>query len=116
MFEHHRQPIISRKEFFKRVAVFAIRAILLVSVAWFIGVLGYRFFEGMSWIDSILNSAMILGGMGQVNMLYTTGGKLFASFYAIFSGVVFLVSVAVFLAPVIHRLMHTLHVDDREWD
>ena len=89
---------------------FAGSAFLLLAVSWGIGILGYKILEGMSWIDSTLNAAMILGGMGPVNQLTTTAGKLFASFYALFSGVVFLISIGVLLAPVIHRLMHQFHI------
>jgi hypothetical protein len=76
--------------------------------------LGYRLLEGFSWIDSTLNAAMILGGMGPVNELHTTAGKIFASCYALFSGIVFLVSVGVLLAPVIHRLLHQFHLQSGE--
>ena len=82
----------------------------MVGTAWLIGILGYRILEGMSWIDAILNSAMILGGMGPVDPLHTNAGKLFASFYALFSGVIFLVSVGVLIAPMFHRLLHTFHL------
>ena len=96
---------------------FGMKAGMLLGGSWVVGIVGYKLSEGMNWIDAILNSAMILGGMGQVTPLYTTAGKLFASFYSIFSGVVFLVAFAVLLAPVIHRLMHRLHFqDDREWN
>jgi ABC-type phosphate transport system permease subunit len=110
MFEHHKQPLISRQEFIWRVGRFTAAALLLVAVSWLIGILGYRFLEGLPWIDSTLNAAMILGGMGPVNELHTNAGKLFASFYALFSGIVFLVSVGVLLAPIIHRLMHQFHL------
>lgn len=83
----------------------------LVLVSWLVGTTGYRVFEGMSWIDAILNAAMILGGMGPVTPLQTTAGKLFASFYALFAGIVFLVSVAILLAPHLHRLLHRLHLE-----
>jgi hypothetical protein len=82
-----------------------------VAVSWLIGILGYRFFEGMPWIDAILNAAMILAGMGPVNELHTVAGKLFASFYALFSGIVFLVSVGVLIAPLFHRLLHEFHLE-----
>jgi hypothetical protein len=75
------------------------------------GVLGYRVFEGLPWVDSLLNAAMLLGGMGPVNELHTTAGKLFASFYAIYCGVIFLVVAGVLLAPVIHRFMHHFHLE-----
>lgn len=110
MFEHHKQPLISKQAFIKRAGLYALSAFLLVAVSWLIGILGYRLLEGMSWVDSALNAAMILGGMGPVNQLYTNAGKLFASFYALFSGIAFLVSIAVLLAPIIHRLMHKFHL------
>ncbi len=89
---------------------YAAAALLLVGVSWLIGILGYRVLESMSWVDAILNSAMILGGMGPVNPLKTDAGKLFAAFYAMFSGVVFLVAVGVLVAPIFHRVLHSFHV------
>lgn len=112
MFEHHKQPLLPKAEFIRRVIRYTAVALLLVGFSLLIGVLGYRFLEGLPWLDSLLNAAMILGGMGPVNALHTDGGKLFASFYALFSGIVFLISVGVLLAPVIHRLMHQFHLKD----
>jgi hypothetical protein len=110
MFEHHQQPLLPRQLFLRRVGRFAAAALLLVGISWVIGILGYRLLEGFSWIDSILNAAMILGGMGPVNPLKTDAGKLFASFYALFSGIVFLVSVGVLVVPILHRLLHQFHL------
>jgi hypothetical protein len=111
MFEHRRQPLVSRSEYLRRVGRFAIVSFVMVAGALLIGILGYHGFEGMSWLDALLNAAMILGGMGQVNELHTDAGKLFASFYALFSGIVFLVSVGVLAAPTVHRLFHQFHLD-----
>lgn len=111
MFEHHRQPLLSRPAFLRRVGRFAAAALLLVAASWLIGILGYRAFEGMPWIDAVLNAAMLLGGMGPVTPLQTDAGKLFASLYALFSGIVFLVSVAILIAPVLHRMLHQLHLE-----
>ena len=72
---------------------------------------GYHFLEGLSWLDALLNASMILSGMGQVTTLQTTAGKLFASFYALFSGVAFLTTVGVLLAPVFHRFLHKFHLE-----
>ena len=114
MFEHRRQQLLSRRAFLFRLGRFAGAALLLVAVSWLIGILGYRALEGMSWIDATLNSAMLLGGMGPVDQLHTDAGKLFASFYALFSGIVFLVAVGVLIAPVLHRLLHQFHLaEDR---
>jgi len=114
MFEHHAQPLISRKAFISRMWRFAGTAFLLIVISWLIGILGYHILEDMAWIDSILNAAMILGGMGPVGDLHTDIGKLFASFYALFSGIVFLVSFGILLAPVIHRLMHQFHLQSNK--
>jgi hypothetical protein len=111
MFEAHQQPLLSRQAFLRRLSRYAAGALLLVVVSWLIGTLGYRLFEGMAWIDSILNAAMILGGMGPVSPLHTDAGKLFASFYALFSGIIFLVSVGVLLAPILHRVLHQFHLE-----
>ena len=84
-------------------------AIVLVSLG--IGIVGYHAFEGLSWIDSTVNAAMILGGMGPVNVLQTNADKLFAAFYALFSGIIFLVAIAVLLAPAVHRFLHRFHFE-----
>lgn len=88
---------------------------IIISVSLAIGVLGYRYLGGLeSWVDCIYNASMILGGMGPVDELRTNTGKLFASAYALFSGVTLLTSVGVLLAPVLHRLLHHFHVDEAE--
>ncbi len=76
-----------------------------------LGVLGYHLLGGLSWLDALVNASMILTGMGPVNVVATVAGKLFASFYALFSGVAFLTIVAVLLAPVVHRFLHRFHLD-----
>ena len=111
MYEHFKQPVIPFRAFLKRLArhIGAAFAILAVSLA--IGLLGYRFSAGLSWIDSLLNASMILGGMGPVNALTSSSAKLFASFYALFSGLIFLAASGVILAPVVHRLLHHFRVE-----
>jgi len=110
MYEHHKQPLASRRKFLRRLALNALigAAILFVSLG--IGVAGYHYLEGLSWIDSLLNASMILGGMGPVNPLQTDAGKIFASFYALYSGVVLLASVGVLAAPIFHRFLHHFHL------
>jgi hypothetical protein len=76
-----------------------------------LGMVGYRLFEGMSWLDAYLNAAMLLGGMGPVGELHHPAGKIFAGLYAMFSGLVLLVSVGVLLAPLFHRFLHRFHLD-----
>jgi hypothetical protein len=86
-------------------------AVGLVLGALLIGVLGYHFIAGFSWIDSVLNASMILAGMGPMNPLTSTASKLFASAYALFSGVIFLVIVGVLFAPIFHRFLHRFHLE-----
>lgn len=88
---------------------------IIIGVSLAIGVLGYHYIGGLeSWVDCIYNASMILGGMGPVAELKTDAGKLFASLYALFSGITLLTSVGVLLAPVLHRLLHHFHVDDAD--
>jgi hypothetical protein len=77
-----------------------------------IGVLGYHYIGGTSWIDAFHMASLILTGMGPVIEMKTTAAKLFSSFYALYSGVAFLSITAIFMAPIIHRLLHILHLDD----
>ena len=111
MYEHFRQPLIPRAAFFLRITWHVLIALGIVLVSLGIGIVGYHEFEGLSWIDSTVNAAMILGGMGPMNVLQTNAGKLFASFYALFSGIIFLVAIAVLLAPVVHRFLHRFHIE-----
>jgi len=83
----------------------------IVAASLGIGVVGYHLTEGLGWLDSLLNASMILGGMGPVDVLHHNAGKWFASFYALFSGVAFLVTCGVLFAPVIHRFLHKFHLD-----
>jgi hypothetical protein len=114
MFEHHKQPLASRSEFTKRMLRFSAlgAAIMLFSLG--IGVCGYHFLERLSWLDSLLNASMLLGGMGPLAQLTTTAGKLFASFYALFAGMVFLVAVGVMFTPILHRILHHFHLEIEE--
>lgn len=111
MFEHHTDPLLSRKEYLLRVGRHGLIALSLVAGSLVIGVLGYHFFEGLSWLDALLNASMLLGGMGPVTALQTTAGKLFASFYALYSGMVFLIIAGVVFAPVFHRFLHHFHLE-----
>jgi hypothetical protein len=114
MFEHKTEPLISHGQFYGRMlrAFGVTLAIVVVSVG--IGAAGYHFFAELPWIDALLNAAMILTGMGPVDTLKKPGAKLFATFYALYSGVAFLSMMAVLLAPIIHRAMHKFHLDAEE--
>jgi hypothetical protein len=111
MYERRRHAVLDRAAFLVRFWKHAGLAIALVGASLFAGIVGYRDLENMSWIDATLNAAMILGGMGPVTELKTDAGKLFAAGYALYSGMLFLVTAAVVFAPLIHRLLHRFHVD-----
>jgi hypothetical protein len=110
-YERRHEPLLPHAVFLRRVALHAGIAFGIVFGALFIGVVGYHSVAQLSWIDALLNASMLLGGMGPVNELHTTGAKLFASFYALFSGIVFLVSVGVLFAPIFHRFLHRFHIE-----
>jgi hypothetical protein len=110
-YEHRSQAVISRGQFFRRILSHLILALAVVAASLTMGVLGYRFIAGLSWIDALMNASMILGGMGPVNELPTNSGKFFASFYALYAGVAFLAISAVLIAPFAHRLLHSLHLE-----
>ena len=112
MYERHREPLIPRRAFVGRVARHALSAVILFIATLSAGMAGYHWLEGLSWVDAYLNAAMILGGMGPVAELHTSAGKLFAGSYALFAGIVFLASVSVVLAPIVHRAMHRFHLKD----
>src|SRR5713101_2917166 len=113
-FEHRHQPLLPAAKFRSRLVESAALAGLLIAVSLGLGMLGYHFVAGLSWLDSLLNASMILTGMGPVDPMRTVAAKLFASGYAIFSGVAFLTSVGVLLAPVVHRFLHRFHLEADE--
>ncbi len=114
-FEHREQRPIPYNAFLIRQAKYVLSACLLITIGLGIGVIGYHELEAMTWLDSFLNAAMILGGMGPVDVLKTDSGKLFAGCYALFSGLVFLVVAGLFFGPLVHRLLHKFHFDSVEW-
>jgi len=111
MFEHRKEPLLSPSQFLVRQLIYVLVAFVIVIGSLVLGMLGYHFLERLSWIDSLVNAAMLLGGMGPVNQLQTVAGKLFASFYALYSGIIFLVVVGVIFAPLYHRFLHRFHVE-----
>jgi hypothetical protein len=116
MFEHRSAPLLNRTQFYWRLARAFGVASLIVAASLLLGTTGYHFLGELSWLDALLNSAMILTGMGPVNPIITVTGKLFATFYALYSGIAFLSLMAVLLAPIIHRAMHKFHLDLEEDD
>jgi hypothetical protein len=108
--------LLSHDLFIRRVLKFALISLGLAAFSLLLGILGYRIFEGMGWIDAYMNAAMILGGMGPVNELRTNTGKLFAGSYALYCGLVVLISMGILIAPILHRFLHRFHLEDRSED
>ncbi len=114
MFEHRSSPLLSPRAFVWRQIQFLAVALLLVALSLALGVYGYMHIGEQSFVDAFLNASMILGGMGPVGDLPTDAAKYFAAFYALYSGIALLTTVAVLLAPVVHRMLHHLHLEDTE--
>ena len=112
LYEHRSDAVLPRRQFLGRVTDHLIVSLVILAVSLTIGTVGYRFLAHLDWIDAFLNASMILTGMGPVSPLPTPAAKLFASLYALYSGVVFLAAVGVLAAPFFHRILHKLHVDD----
>ena len=111
MFERRNGKLAPVSVFVKRMAMSLGVALAMIAASLFVGIAGYHWLAGYEWIDSLLEASMILGGMGPVDSPHTTGGKLFAGFYALYAGLVVLVAAGAMFLPVLHRLMHTFHQD-----
>jgi hypothetical protein len=114
VYENRRAPLLARRLYVRRVARHAAVGLGLAAVSLGIGMAGYAYFEHLEWRDAFLNAAMLLGGMGPVHNPATPGGKLFAGCYALYSGLVFLITVGIVLVPVVHRLIHRFHLQDEK--
>ena len=112
MFEHRRQPLLARHLFISRMRRSVLTFVVILGASLALGTVGYRLAAGLPWLDALLNASMILTGMGPVNAMTTVAGKLFAAAYALFSGVAFLSSVGVLVAPVLHRFLHRFHLEE----
>jgi hypothetical protein len=112
VYEHRKQRLLTVREFVMRMLQhFGIASVVILG-SLVIGIVGYHQLAHMRWVDSFLNAAMILGGMGPVSELPTDTSKIFAGCYALYSGVVFIAVAGIMIAPVAHRVLHRLHVND----
>jgi len=109
MYEHRKEPLISRQAFIRRLVSWLIITLLFMMLSLLIGVAGYHYFESLPWLDAFLNAAMILGGMGEIDPLQTPEGKFFAACYALYGGIFMIVCGGLLLAPVFHRILHHFH-------
>ena len=112
--EHRRQTVLPFPAFLLRLARYGLFALMLIIISVMIGTVGYHILGRISWLDSFYMACMILTGMGPVTDMETNAAKLFSSFYALYSGVAFLSITAVFFAPIVHRILHILHVEMEE--
>jgi hypothetical protein len=112
MYEHKNQALAPVHVFKKRIFKNVFYVLLFIIAIWSIGILGYHFIANIPWIDALHNAAMILSGMGPVVVIENTAGKIFSSLFAIFSGIAFVTSVGFILAPMVHRLFHSLNIEE----
>lgn len=111
MYESKTQPPLTRIRFIQRVLLHSAAALALLVLSLLAGMAGYAHFEHPNWPDAFLNSAMLMGGMGPVDVPKTENGKLFAGLYALYAGLIFLIGAGVIFTPVIHRMLHKFHWD-----
>ena len=111
MYEKRRHPLATKKTYIQRLGRSFILATVFMVASLLLGVAGYHFIGNLPWIDALVNASMILGGMGPVDVIKNDAGKLFTSFYALYSGVSFLTAFSILMAPALHRLLHKFHLD-----
>jgi TRAP-type C4-dicarboxylate transport system permease small subunit len=116
VFERRHEKLAPVSVFVKRIIGSLAMALGLIGVALMIGLAGYHYLAGFDWVDSLLEASMILGGMGPVNELPNDAAKIFASAYALFSGLMFIAVMGLVLSPIVHRILHKFHVDDKDVD
>ena len=114
MYERRADDLAPRAIFIKRIIGSLGVALGVIAIALSLGIAGYHFIAGFDWIDSFLEASMILGGMGPVNELHNDASKIFASVYALFSGLIVIALMGIMLSPVAHRVMHKFHVDEKD--
>lgn len=112
MYERKTEKLLPWPQFARRMALSALVAFAIVASGLVIGILGYRYIAHLEWIDALLNASMILTGMGPIAPMIDNAAKLFASAYALFSGVVFLSGMGIVLSPLFHRILHRFHLED----
>ena len=116
MYEHHKEPVIGRRVYLTRILRHLALTISILAVSLLLGYLGFRHFADLKPMEAFVDACMLLGGMGPVKCasVESDSGRIFASLYALFCGIVFIVAMGVILAPVIHRFLHKFHFTDDE--
>jgi hypothetical protein len=111
MYEHYRQPLLPRSQFFMRLVQCTALSLALYAVTILAGATAFHALEQFSWIDAALNAVLIMTGLGLVNTISTSAGKVFTSVYAVISAIVFFSTLAILVLPVLHRLLHKFHLE-----
>lgn len=114
MYEHKSKPLLTRRQFFRRMAGHAAAGGALVGGSMVVGIAGYMLFARMSFVDAFLNSCMLLGGMGPVGELPDAPAKVFAGLFALYAGLILIVVAGILIAPIVHRILHKLHLEEQE--
>jgi len=114
MYERKHEPLATRSVFVRRIVASLVVALGIIAVALLLGIANYHFIAGFNWIDSLLEASMILGGMGPIKELPNDTAKVFASIYALFSGLILIALMGILLSPVVHRVLHKFHVDEKD--
>jgi hypothetical protein len=109
-FERRQDKLLPRRLFLWRLARWCAMAAAVVVGSLAVGICGYHYLDGLPWVDSLLNASMILGGMGPVDPMKSNAAKIFASLYALYSGLALIAVVGLMLAPILHRLLHKFHI------
>jgi sterol desaturase/sphingolipid hydroxylase (fatty acid hydroxylase superfamily) len=112
--ERREEKLLPANSFYKRLILFGLLSLAIVLFSLIIGIIGYMSFEGFGLIDAFLNAAMLMGGMGPISVLHTDEGKIFAGVYAMYCGFILIFSVAIFMTPIFHRLLHHFHLEGRK--
>ena len=113
-FEHLTEPLLPIQAFVRRIVLSSILGIGIIILSLGAGMTGYHFLENLSWIDSFLNAAMILSGMGPLAQPETIAGKIFAGMYALYSGLAVLLIAGIIFAPAVHRFLHRFHLESKK--
>lgn len=114
MYEKRHQKPITLSRFVRRLIYHFISSLALIVISLFGGMIGYHYYEKLSWSDAFLNAAMLLGGMGPVESPQTESGKIFAGLYALYAGLVFLIAIGIIAAPTFHRMLHLFHWEEKK--
>lgn len=114
MYEHRRQPLLPPRRFLRRLGAHGAAGLALIALSLAVGTWGYHVLGQQAWLDAFLNAAMLLGGMGQVGSVTTTGGRVFAAFFALYAGLLLIAVTTLMLAPVLHRILHRMHLEEAD--